>query len=809
MKVQYKDDQMVKFESDVERLRGKPLMFIGLLGNAGCCHVCREAINNHIDECSKPRSVTPGDTIWIEFNEKEDWMISSDNGRGIDPTKVVEIFTTLNMGSNMTREHGYTLGENGVGTLCISALAREAVIKSFRGLHEKTVSTYTFREGKLIDQTSTEEKEKHGLVVMYKPSRKIFGRDSHIDVDEMLEWIRSFRYRMSNKITINVKATRLDGSVVEETIKAVPFRKIIEDNNEKLLFNVEALSFNGDVDEEFGGSIQNRTFHIDIAFGYVPSESTPYISSFCNGAYTTDHGSHLDGVIQGITRYLKEAATEALSDKEKEKITIQPTDVQSGLTISVNLMTNMMKLFVSQIKTKVDNQKFAKQLSNMVYEQLNEIINKSTLKLYVEMIKVNAKARIEANLIRQKTMKEGSGKWDRYSIEQLVPCASMDKTKTELYICEGKSAKGALRIARDPRYQAIFGVKGFTLNPYGKSISQILSNEEYKALIAAMGCGIGDSFNINKLKYSKIIIATDADQDGFGIRSLIASFYIIFFPEIVRRGMLFIADPPLYQIDYKPQEYVTTRKAYLDICEKIYNRRWVHIDVNGNNIKDSTLFRDAVEFNRLLRSADIYRLHKNVIFSIVAQTAKYIDDTGLNGVLSKKEFLEMVDKIKYVFRDDMREFFSEKRGDYIAFAGVYDLKYMGLDFTYSTYYRLAQLIEATRKIRPWEKIYIKDRKSGEVMTGIAEDPLKVIETVTMLMPKIRDRMKGLGQTDKEILAKTTLNPETRTLIQINLSDDFTEALSIIKSLRGSGVEDLASRKQMIRNFDIDWDDIDN
>lgn len=509
-KIRYQDDKMTAFESDVDKIRNKPLMYVGLLGVEGSNHCCREAINNAIDECSKPKSVTPGNEIWITIDEKNDAMTVTDNGRGINPDEVVDIYTTLNMGSNMTRSHGYTLGENGVGSLCIAALARETIIKSFRGLHDKKVYTYTFREGKLIDQTSEPCGDKHGLLVQYKPSRKVFGRDAHIDVDALLEWIRAFQYRMDPKLTINVETLRSNSKEnTTDVIKAKPFRNIIIDNNEHLFFNVEGFSFDGEMEEEFGGTTQNRTFHCDVAFGYTDSD-TPYISSFCNGAHTTDHGSHLDGVVNGITKYLKEAVINSLTDKEKETITIQNTDVQTGLTVSVNIMTDMMRLFVSQIKTKVDNSKLAKQLANMVYEELSK--QKMSLKLYIEMIKTNAKARIEASLIRQKTLREGSGKWDRYSVPNFLPCASTDKTKTELYICEGISARGSLRQARDPSFQAIYCIRGFPLNPYGKALSQILANDVYKNLIGIMGCGIGDNFSLNRLKYSKIVIATDADK---------------------------------------------------------------------------------------------------------------------------------------------------------------------------------------------------------------------------------------------------------------------------------------------------------
>lgn len=510
-KIRYKDDKMTYLTSDTEKLRARPLMFIGVLGNAGANHCVKEAINNAIDEVSKSSSVTPGNTVWVEFNEKEDSVSVLDNGRGINPSEVVNIYTSLNSGSNMTRANGYTLGENGVGTLCLTALARETEIRNYRSLNEKTCTTYRFKEGQFMGEETTEDTTNHGLQVIYKPSRKVFGHDAHIDVDAMVEWIRSFRYRMSPKITIHVKAIRSNGDILEDTIKAVPFKKILEDNNEKLLFSPIELHIDGDMDEEFGGTIQNRTFDLNVAFSYVDAESVPYQSSFCNGAYTTDHGSHLEGVINGIVKYLREATIATLSDKEKETISITPSDIQTGLTVSVNLMTDMMRLFVSQIKTKVDNPDLSKVLTKLVYSTLSRSMTKETTKTYIDLIKTNAKARIEATMIRQKITKEHIGKWNKYSIPNLLSCASNDKTKTELYICEGLSAKGSLRIARDPNIQAIYSIRGFPLNPYGKSISQILSNAEYKDLVTILGCGIGDSFNINKINYSKIIIASDAD----------------------------------------------------------------------------------------------------------------------------------------------------------------------------------------------------------------------------------------------------------------------------------------------------------
>lgn len=300
--------------------------------------------------------------------------------------------------------------------------------------------------------------------------------------------------------------------------------------------------------------------------------------------------------------------------------------------------------------------------------------------------------------------------------------------------------------------------------------------------------------------------------DGWGIRSLLVSFFVIFFPEIVQRGMLYIADPPLYQIDYKPQEYVTTKKIYLDICEKIYNSKLIHMEkINSefHPIKNSTLFRDAVEFNRQIRAMDIYRVHRNVIFSIATQTAKYRYDHKLNHHLTKDEFLDMIKHIEYRFCGPFSEIYCEKRDGYIAFAGVYDLKYMGLDMNYPVYCKIEPLINSCINIKTWEKIYIKNKANKEIMLSIAEDPMKVIECIIALMPKIKDRMKGLGQTNKEILTRTTLDPKTRTLIRVDINDDLEGAMAIIKTLRGSGMEDLQARKAMLAAFEIDADDIDN
>lgn len=301
-------------------------------------------------------------------------------------------------------------------------------------------------------------------------------------------------------------------------------------------------------------------------------------------------------------------------------------------------------------------------------------------------------------------------------------------------------------------------------------------------------------------------------MDGFGIRSILAAFFILFYPEIVDQGMVYIADPPLYQIDYKPQEYVTSKKAYLDICEMIYNKQMQHVeqDDKGNwvPVKDSELFRDAVAFNRNMSLTGIYRMHPDVIFEIIKQTAQYLSEHDLPGNLDRNQFLHVVNDIKYKFTGQFREIYYEKRDAYIVFSGVYNLIHMGLDFNYANYIRLTPLIMTAMRMRIWERIYVRNKKTKEVLVGIAEDPMAVIQQVTLYMPKILDRMKGLGQTDSEILARTTLNPATRTLIQINLNHDFQTALEIIKSLRGDSIEDLKKRKEMILSFDIDIDDID-
>lgn len=299
--------------------------------------------------------------------------------------------------------------------------------------------------------------------------------------------------------------------------------------------------------------------------------------------------------------------------------------------------------------------------------------------------------------------------------------------------------------------------------------------------------------------------------DGWSIRSILAAFFIIYYPEIVDDGRIYIADPPLYWIDYPQREYVTSKRIYYDISEEIYNKRLQHVAPKDNGwvqVKDSTLFRDCVDFTKNLRLTDTFRMHKDVMFEIIKQTSKYLYTKNMGVNLTMDQFKHFIQDCEYKFTGSFHEIYAEKRNNYIAFAGVYDLKYMGLDFNYATYVKLIPLIRAAGNIRVWEKIYIKDKKTKEVLLNIAEDPMRVIETVTMYMPKIKDRMKGLGQTDKDILARTTLNPETRTLIQLDLNHDFASAMEIIKSLRGSSIDDLHKRKEMVRTFEVDADDID-
>ena len=602
------DDKYTFLDSDVDKIRSKFRMYISYNGVLAAKAIVMEIIYNALDECNSPRSM--GNKISILYDERTDTIEVQDNGRGI-PTSVIDnLLVTLNSGSNIDSSNksdlkANTLGRNGVGTIAMTALGELTSVTTFRGSTEGVARSLTFMEGKNIEATTYDcGKTVNGLKVSFKPSQ-ILGKNTHIVWKTIETELENIQFNNEKQIKIFSTFINKKGEAQERTYKVQPFENILLYKNKKedLISSVAVVKFeDNSFIEEFSGKKYKRNLEMKIAFCY--SKETPYIDSFCNRNNTIDNGSHLDGALEGICRYFQTVTKNSLTNRDK--IEIKWDDIKSGLSVAVSLNTNIESIFTSQTKHKVSNDDLEKLIKDKTIEALDLYFKKndSQLKEFVNLIKINARARKESERAKGAVVKEAITNWSSYKMKHYDPCANRGKEYKELYIIEGDSAKGSLKLSRDPKFQALFAIRGVSANVFKIDLKGVLENKEFNDLIKIMGCNVGTKFDLNKLQFNKIIIASDADVDGLFIRSLLCSFFFKVFPEIIQDGRLFIAEPPLYKVESKVDPFVINKEDYISrYTDKVIKDYQIEIDDK--------------------------KLSKTELAKLISETASYVDDIDM------------------------------------------------------------------------------------------------------------------------------------------------------------------------------------
>ncbi len=461
----YIDDIFKHLESDISKLREKSRMYIAASDQAAAKNIVLEILFNALDEIKNPRS--PGGKITINFDEITDTIHITDDGRGI-PTNILEkILTTLNSGSNIDSSNKVELktnilGRNGVGTLAMTALGRVTEVTSYRGGTENKFLRLLFEEGvKVNEESGPCDVSKHGLEVKFSPS-KVLGKNTKIVWPHIHSELVNLQFLDSKKYKMTSCYKNKRGEVVTENYTTQPFENMLSLKNSKetIIGDKIRLKIEDDsVEEEIAGKKYSRFILVDIAFVYTNS-LTPYIDSFSNGNNTIDNGSHLEGVLEAICRYFQQVTKASLS--ERENLDIKWDDVKSGLSLIVSLNTNLEELYTSQTKHKVSNDELEKLIRDKTTDALGDYFkaNPAKLKDCINLVKANAKARREGDRARNAVVKEAMTNWSSFKMKNYSPCINKGKEYKEIFICEGISAMGTLNVARDPKTQAIFAVRG-------------------------------------------------------------------------------------------------------------------------------------------------------------------------------------------------------------------------------------------------------------------------------------------------------------------------------------------------------------
>jgi len=803
------DDVIEHKEDDIEKIQTKPNMYISYSGRRGSKQLAYENINNGIDECINPNS--PGDEIDIVIDETENSISVTDNGRGIQFEKMELVCTKLQAGSKFTREgSGGSAGENGVGMTAMNALSDWFEIISYRYGERAKVR---FELGKLVQPLTVKKVsgDKHGTTVAFRPSSMFLGEDCAIDSDELLAWTEKIICLVPPEIKVNFNVIKKGKeSTIQKKFrnknglydycKKLAKKPLIDPihfmRTMKMMERVNTIT-PSNLDDAMKSP--NSTFKdverfigLEVAFTFNSGSVDMVADSFCNFINTVENGVHVDAVKTGILQYLTKQTKDMMSEKEAKNIDITFGDAAQGLVLTVYLSTNMQPQFASQTKEKLTNNDFFKPLRDMSYRALDEYFKKNTkeLKKLTDMIKTNAKARIEANKVRNSVIKGETTSLDEHKLKNFAPANNKGRNEyRELFLIEGDSAMGSARQGRfDNDTQALFALKGVPLNSFSLKLDKVLLNDEFRGLTKVLGCNIGERFDITKLKYKKIIIMTDADIDGNRITSLICAFFLVHMPEIVKQGYLYKAVTPLYKIKDNKKPFILNKQEYIEVFEERVRK-----NIRLINPETKVVFKekDMKEFllnNReYLEELDRVANHFAVHPMIVEFLAIHMDDSDFLKKLRKK-FPEL------------------KVDEDNVLSGIYEGRYQNIILDKIFNKRVNTLKTLIREVNQNKAYYILHEVRGKEFED--RGLMSIGELLTLcekFQPEIEMRYKGLGELDPAKLRETTLDPNNRILIKLTL-EDLEAELTKFRILHG---DDSEERKKLMAHFKINREDLDN
>lgn len=781
-KVNIKDDKYDIIEVDIQRIRTRPTMFISAIGEAGVFHLCKELIDNASDEALKPDS--PCDAFVIYLTDKQIRVI--DNGRGIPTDIMQKVYETMQAGTNMTRANGATRGENSLGgSTCLLALSSYLKVVSTRPNEHKRL-TLIYKEAQLVDRILEDyDGNEHGLDVTYSPSKKVMGY-GNIPVDSVVKWLKDFDYTLHQ----NTKVTYIVNNKTYK-VEHKPLKSFfgIDRNDDKCLSDTLSLSFDGKIDETFMDKTTHRKFKIDFALMYA-NESEDTRHSWMNMIYTPENGDHVDGVLRAIIKYFTEECCRRNKKLQNEDLR---KDILAHMQLVIRGECDMAHIFSSQSKHKVLSKSLGKEIERCCYETLSTKIHPAVASI-VEAIIGNHRARMAGEQARNiKSLVNVKKKWT--TPDSFLPCASIKTEQPkEIFLVEGNSAGGGLNGARDARYQAVLFSKGKPSNVYdSEDATKVFASDSWKNVVPTLGCGVGDSFDIKKLKYDRIIISTDADIDGFHIRTLFLIFFMRYLPELIKAGKVYIAEPPLYKlVGGKTVQYVATQTEYIQACIKsVGDLKIDFVGVNQKcNIQD--FIKEAFNYSDTLRECSINRSVNRYLLEYIA--------FGIAQYQSIDNFIKHIDKWLKSISTNFREIgYDHKTNQVYSVIDLID------NFVLIDEELMVELADVIRIIQKYGLIihYASNKRNVDR----TEELSKFFEYIEDIYPRIKERYKGLGSSDPMVLREVVMDPRTRRIYQVTIEDAMT--WTKMGSLSGGSRENVNQRKEMLMNFKFTKADIDS
>ncbi len=557
----------------LEAVRRRPAMYIGDVGKRGLHHLIYEVVDNSVDEalggfCKKIR---------VAF-QKDGSVLVEDDGRGIpvdlhkgEKKPALEVvMTVLHAGGKFDKgSYKVSGGLHGVGVSVVNALSEKLTAEIHR---DKTIYKQEYNRGKTVSKLSKIGKtKKTGTIIHFYPDPEIFDQ-IHFEFDIIVERLRELAY-LNKGLEITLEDLRS-----EEERKAVfkfrgglvDFVKFLDESNQPI--HNKIITVNKETGE----------VPVDVALRYNAGY-TENILTFVNNINTIEGGTHLSGFRSALTRGLNNyiAKNNIIKTRKNEKLTLSGEDFREGLTAILSIKVSEPQ-FEGQTKTKLGNGNVKGIVDAIVYEGIQDFLeqNPSVGRRIIEKAILAARSRQAARKARE-LIRRKSALGSSTLPGKLADCSNPDPAMCELYLVEGDSAGGSAKQGRDRRYQAILPLRGKVINAEKARIDKLLSNNEIQTIITALGAGFGGEgedngeksaadFDIEKLRYHKIIIMTDADVDGSHIRTLLLTFFYRKMPEVIMNGHIYMAMPPLYKLSQgKKALYAYDEKERVAISERM------------------------------------------------------------------------------------------------------------------------------------------------------------------------------------------------------------------------------------------------
>jgi len=780
----------IRVMEGLEAVRKRPAMYIGSTGSKGLHHLVYEIVDNSVDEALAGFC----DTIQVILHENGSCSVE-DNGRGI-PTGIhstekisaAEVaLTKLHAGGKFDKDsYKYSGGLHGVGVSVVNALSTLLELTIYQN---NTIYTQSYQIGKPLGPLKADGKTtKRGTLVCFTPDSTIFQETVEFSFDILSARLRELAF-LNKGLRITIADERLDKKhefYYEGGI--VSFVEYLNKKKDPLFAEVLYVERKDD------------TYMFECAMQYNNGYGEQ-IMSFVNNINTFEGGTHVSGFRSALTKICNKKATDFNMLKNGESFSSE--DVREGLVAIINIKVPEPQ-FEGQTKAKLGNNDVKGIVDSWLFSYLDMYFeeNPAIAKKILQKAEVAKRAREAAkkarDLTRRKTALESTvlpGK--------LADCSNEDPSQTELFIVEGDSAGGNAKTGRDRFNQAILPLRGKILNVEKSRLDSMLSNEQIRNLIAAIGTSIGQDFDATKARYHKIILMTDADIDGAHIRTLLLTFFFRYMKPLIDHGYLYIAQPPLYKAKIgKKEEYLKDDHAFKAFLFD-WAREQTSLTINTEIITHEewlTMLSRLYKYEEMLTGlSHRFNIPNEQVHQLtyLLYTHKWQKADGIDQLLSLLQSTYPQYTVSYNKPDS-----TENEDTIDAQQGLIEFKHLSVTwetpfafFSSQEVKKIFAYLEPLIAVEQHEwKLFITDKDKDITGTGITK-LINGISTLSRPFMTIQ-RYKGLGEMNADQLFDTSMDPTKRVLLQVSI-EDAIEADKWFTMLMG---DDVAGRKQYIEKY---------